>query len=76
MMDSGIPKNLFTDDGSVKFSDEYFSVLLGLDSPADIAREFAGGAADLDDAANVAFAAWHISHNDSHVAVFAPEARA
>ena len=75
-MDSGIPKNLFTDDDAVKFSDEYFSVLKGLDSPADIAREFAGGAADLDDAANVAFAAWHIAHNDSHVAVFAPEAHA
>jgi hypothetical protein len=28
----------------------------------------------LDNAANVAFAAWHIAHNDSHVAVFAPKA--
>ena len=49
---------------------------LKFDSPADIAREFDGGAADLDDAADVAFAAWHVAHNDSHVAVFAPEAHA
>ena len=73
-MDSGIPKNLFIHNDTVKFSDEYFSVLKGLDSPADIAGEFGGGAAHLDNAANVAFAAWHIAHNDSHVAVFAPKA--
>jgi hypothetical protein len=30
----------------------------------------------LDDAADVAFAAWHIAYDDSHVAVFAPEAHA
>jgi hypothetical protein len=33
-------------------------------------------AMDFNDDAVVAFAAWHVAHNDSHIAFFAPEAHA
>lgn len=49
--------NCFTDNDAVVFPDEKFSVVYGYDSPANKAREFDGGAANLDDTSNTTLAA-------------------
>ncbi len=73
---SGFPNHPFAYDAAVVVPVEEESFVDWLDLPSDIANELSGRAANLNDATHIAFAARHIAHNDSHVAVFAPKAHA
>ena len=76
MENFGFPNHAFATDAAVVVPDEERSFVWWLDLPTDIANELSGRAANLNDATHIAFAAWHIAHDDSYVAVFAPKAHA
>ena len=74
MQNAAFPKHTLSDNAAVVFPDQEASFVQWFDTPADIANDLRGRAAHLHNSTHIAFAAWHIAHNDCHVAVFAPEA--
>ena len=76
MENSGFPNHAIAYDAAVVVPDGEESFVSWLDLPTDIANKLSGRAANLNDATHIAFAAWHIAHDDSYVAVFAPQAHA